>query len=227
MLKSEYNKRHMILTSTIVFGVIILLVHNIQPLYAQDSDNSTADFLTSTKIIHNTSSAGDTIVHRGIIASEEPAHLVLGANEENHGVEILPHRPDEATYKGLLTFTATKPVDVGIGHRLHIDNSTLSQLDIDTLGDMYKRHHVDTNEHVTPGIISSPSRITPDYGTAPPYFSASIPFVGSSLFLTTSGEPFIAVYEVVAEVLQPQIVIDIDTANSTSLYPTTILQEAK
>jgi pimeloyl-ACP methyl ester carboxylesterase len=38
----------------------------------------------------------------------------------------LPHRPDGATYSGILTFTSTKPVEVGFGHRLHIDNSTLS-----------------------------------------------------------------------------------------------------
>lgn len=61
----------------------------------------------------------------------------------------------------------------------------------------------------------------------PPYFSASTSFIGRSLFLTTSGKPFIAVYILVAEVLQPQIVIDIATANSTGLYPTTTLQEEK
>jgi hypothetical protein len=84
---------------------------------------------------------------------------------------------------------------------------------IETLGDLYKRHHVDSKEHATPGIISVPSRITPDYGTSPPYFSASIPFAGSSVFLTTAGDPFVAVYEVVAEILQPQIVVDVESAN--------------
>ena len=46
-----------------------------------------------------------------------------------------------------------------------------------------------------PGVFSAPSVIVPDYGTAPPYFSASIPFVGDSVWLRTiNGEPFIAVY---------------------------------
>jgi hypothetical protein len=53
--------------------------------------------------------------------------------EENtnyeHLIAHLPHRPDGATYSGILTFTATKPVEVGLGHRLHIDNSTLSQFE--------------------------------------------------------------------------------------------------
>jgi hypothetical protein len=40
---------------------------------------------------------------------------------------------------------------------------------------------------------------------APPYFSASLPFAASSIWLRTPhGDPFIAVYEVVAEVVQPQ-----------------------
>jgi len=57
----------------------------------------------------------------------------------------------------------------------------------------------------------------PNYGNSPPYYSASIPFVGSSVFLTTSGDPFIAVYDVVEDVLKPQIVLDIGegTSNST------------
>jgi hypothetical protein len=50
-----------------------------------------------------------------------------------------------------------------------------------------------------------PSVIIPDYGTAPPYFSESLPFSASSIWLRTPhGDPFIAVYEVVAEVVQPQ-----------------------
>jgi hypothetical protein len=65
-------------------------------------------------------------------------------------------------------------------------------------------------------VISVPSRIIPHYGVSPPYFSASIPFVGSSVFLTTEGEPFVAVYEVVADVLQPQLVVDIDSANKNA-----------
>lgn len=135
----------------------------------------------------------------------------------------MPHRPDEATYTGILTFTATKPVEVGFGHRLHIDNSTLSQLDADTFGDLSERHHVKGQKHATPGIISAPSVIIPDYGTAPPYFSASIPFAGSSVYLkTTHGEQFIAVYEVVAEVVQPQaIVADVDSASGSMNTTTT------
>jgi hypothetical protein len=77
--------------------------------------------------------------------------------------------------------------------------------------------HNDKGELGVPGIVSAPSRITPDYGINPPYFSASIPFVGSSLFLSTmSGEydPFVAVYEVSAEIIQPQHIVDLHGLNA-------------
>jgi len=217
MIKSDFITCVMITTTALILAIGGILVVNPIPVTAQDMNNETNAFLTTTRNVHNTTVPGDTIVHRGIISSEEPSHLVLRPGEDNQGVEILPHRPDGATYSGVLTFTATKPVEVGFGHRLHVDNSTLSQFETETLGSLYKRHHVDSKEHITPGIISVPSRIIPDYGTSPPYFSASIPFVGSSVFLTTTGEPFVAVYEVVAQVLQPQLVVDVDSAYITSL----------
>jgi hypothetical protein len=75
---------------------------------AQGMNNiTTTSILDTTKNVHNSTLPGDTVIHRGIIASEVPAHLVLRPGEENHGVEILPHRPDGATYSGILTFTAT------------------------------------------------------------------------------------------------------------------------
>lgn len=207
----------MVTTTALILANGGIYFANPMTVTAQDMNNETNAFLTTTTNVHNTTVPGGTIAHHGIISSEEPAHLVLRPGEDNHGVEILSHRPDGATYSGVLTFTATKPAEVGFGHRLHIDNSTLSQFETETLGSLYKRHHVDSREHITPGIISVPSRIIPDYGTSPPYFSASIPFVGGSVFLTTTGEPFVAVYEVVAQVLQPQIVVDVDSANITSV----------
>jgi hypothetical protein len=128
-----------------------------------------------------------------------------------------------ASYTGVLTFTATKPVEIGFGHRLHIDNSTLSQLDAKTLDDLLIGRHINRGEHAVPGIISVPSVLIPDYGSSPPYFSASIPFVGSSVWLRTPhGDPFIAVYEVVAEVVQPQaFVADIEGAMGGGINMTT------
>ncbi|MGI0044708.1 MAG: hypothetical protein ACRD47_13460, partial [Nitrososphaeraceae archaeon] len=115
-----------------------------------------------------------------------------------------------------LTFTATKPVEIGFGHRLHIDNSTLSQIETDKLGELFIAHHIDKGKYAVPGVISVGSVIVPDYGSSPPYFSASIPFVGSSVWLRTPhGDPFVAVYEVAADIFQPQAVVDLEGANVT------------
>jgi hypothetical protein len=79
----------------------------------------------------------------------------------------LSTRQDGVTYTGILTFTATKPVEVGFSHKPHIDNSTLSQLDTQTFGELFVGHHIDREEYAVPGVISVPSVIIPDYGTSP------------------------------------------------------------
>jgi hypothetical protein len=75
--------------------------------------------------------------------------------------------------------------------------------------------------HLTafPGNISAPSRIIPDYrGSTSPYFSASLPFVASSVVLrTNNGEPFIAAYEVAADVVQPKIIKHLENATTNTV----------
>ncbi len=62
-----------------------------------------------------------------------------------------------------------------------------------------------------PGTISAPTFLTPEYGISPPYYAASIPFVSSAIQLISPwGKEFIAVYEVSAEVLKPQVVNHIE-----------------
>jgi hypothetical protein len=186
-----------------------------QQALAQPSDttaNNTASSPTENGANANTTSVpGQSVFYRGIEASKEPVHLNLPQGMEPQSVNILPHRDDGASYSGVLTFTATDPVDVGIGHRLPVDNSTLSQIDSEELGDLFTVSHNDKSELGVPGIITAGSIITPDYGVSPPYFSASIPFVGSSLWLSTpDGEPFVAVYEVNADIFKPQSIVDLD-----------------
>jgi hypothetical protein len=68
-----------------------------------------------------------------------------------------------------------------------------------------------------PGNITAPARIIPDYrGSTSPYFSASIPFVASSVVLRTNGEPFIVAYEVSADIVQPKVIKHIENATTTS-----------
>jgi hypothetical protein len=152
-----------------------------------------------------------TIVHQGIVASSPNPQIVPQPNKQNQSVVILPYRIDGSIYKGVLTFTATKPVEVAFGHRIPIDNTTLSQLDMQKHGKLSVRHLT-----AFPGNITASSRIIPDYrgGSSSPYFSASIPFVASTVVLRTNGEPFIAAYEVSADIVQPKIIKHLENATT-------------
>jgi hypothetical protein len=96
-------------------------------------------------------------------------------------------------------FTASKPVEVLFGHRLYNDNKTLSNIDTKKFGDLFLVNPIHPNAGY---VLSAPTIIKPDYkGSSPSYYSASIPFVASSVVLRTlGGIPFIAVYEVSAQV---------------------------
>ncbi|MGI0044709.1 MAG: hypothetical protein ACRD47_13465, partial [Nitrososphaeraceae archaeon] len=63
-----------------------------------DPTNITNTTSITTSNITSLTSPGQKIVHRGIIASEEPTHLALPAGEKPHAVGILPLRTDGATY---------------------------------------------------------------------------------------------------------------------------------
>jgi hypothetical protein len=153
-----------------------------------------------------------TVLHQAIIASSPNPQIEPRPNERLESVVVLPYREDGSVYKGVLTFTATKPVEVTFSHRIPIDNTTLSQLDMQKFGKLFVRHLTSL-----PGNISAISRIIPDYsGSTSPYFSASIPFVASSVVLRTNEVPFIAAYEVSADIIQPKIIKHIENATITT-----------
>jgi len=188
-----------------------------QPIEMASNDTNSPATAENMSNASDAATPGQTIFYRGIEASKEPVHLNFPQQDrQQQTLNILLHRDDGASYKGILTFTATEPVDIGIGHRVPLDNSTFSQIELEELGELFTVTHNDKGELGVPGIVSAPSRITPDYGIHPPYFSASIPFAGSSLFLSTMPgeyEPFVAVYEVSAEIIQPQDFVDLDGLN--------------
>lgn len=159
-----------------------------------------------------------TIVHQGIVASSPSPQIIPRPNEHLQTVVILPYRSDGSIYKGVLSFTATKPVEVTFNHRIPIDNTTLSELDMQKFGKLFVRHLT-----AFPGNISAIGRIIPDYsGSSSPYFSASIPFVSSSVVLRTNDEPFIAAYEVSADIIQPKIIKHLENATTDSTDNSTV-----
>jgi hypothetical protein len=179
-----------------------------------NSNNNTNQFLQQAFATHMdiANSTETTIVHQGIIASSPSPQIIPRPSEHLQSAVILPYRSDGSIYKGVLTFTATKPVEVTFNHRIPIDNTTLSQLDMQKFGKLFVRHLT-----AFPGNISAIGRIIPDYsGSSSPYFSASIPFVSSSVVLRTNDEPFIAAYEVSADIVQPKIIKHLENAATTN-----------
>ena len=183
-----------------------------QPINLVDN-SSTLNTITTEEII-NATSPGQPVILRGIVSSEDYEGESSKPNDKLYGVELLPNRPDGSVYKGILTFTATKPVAVGFAHRLHIDNATLASIDKERYGDLYTVHPFGKGEAGTPGQVSALSIILPDYGTTQPYYSASIPFVADAVFLKPQNhEPFIAEYELYADIVQPIAVVDLKASS--------------
>jgi hypothetical protein len=181
---------------------------------SSNNSNYNSQFLQQAFATHmNTATSNETTVtHQGIIASVPSPEVKLQPNEQSQAVIILPHRNDGSIYKGILTYTTSRPVEVALGHVIPIDNATLSQLDKQKFGKLFVREFIKS-----PGKIGIPSRIIPDYsGSMPPYFSASVPFVASEVLLRTNGEPFIAAYEVSADIIQPKIIKHLENATNTT-----------
>lgn len=133
-------------------------------------------------------------------------------NETAQVAPILTHRDDGKIYSGVLTYSATSPVEIGFLSQSRIDNATLSQL-IDQLGISAPNWldiatpSVHNLTEVTPQIIGG---IQPDYGTSTPYYSASMPFVAGAVGLWSPvGEPFLVSYQLYAKLVEPETVNDI------------------
>ncbi len=179
-----------------------------QPAFAQTA--------TTTGPGSANASTGDgneqTVFRQGFVASAQARN-----NESSHVAVILPHRDDGKSYSGILTFSASQPVEVGLLQRLSIDNGTLSQIDFKKYGvstpqwirDISPQHNVSqTGLQVIAGL-------KPSYGTSTPYYSASIPFVANGVTLWShTGTPFLAAYQVSAKVAQPETVNSIEVKNT-------------
>lgn len=197
-----------------VFGASSLLTVK-NTIFNSSDHNQLQVFAHHMDLINSTDKS---IVHQGLIASGKPAQIHTLPNESIQVVTILPFRTDGAIYKGDLTYTATKPVEITIGHQIPINDSTLSKLETEKHGKLYVRHLSANVE----GNLSAPSKIIPDYrASAAPYYSDSIHFVGSQLVLRTN-EPFIVAYTVAADIVKPTIIIHLEKATIPATNSSTI-----
>jgi hypothetical protein len=146
---------------------------------------------------------GDKIVQQGTVSSDVDP---LKGHEGHQAAVILPPRNDSALYAGTLTYTASKPVQVAVINTYNIDNTTSSQA-AGRFGTLLTAQAPwNTSATVTPLMMNI------DYVDSPT-MSKMIPFVGNLVALhTMDGEPFIANYAVVADVLQPKTVNNLASA---------------
>ena len=197
-----------------VFGASSLLTVK-NTIFNNNYHNQLQVFAHHMDLINSTDKS---IVHQGLIASGKPAQIYTLPNESIQVVTILPFRTDGAIYKGDLTYTATKPVEITIGHQIPINDSTLSKLETEKHGKLFVRHLSANVE----GNLSAPSKIIPDYrASAAPYYSDSIHFVGSQVVLR-SNDPFIVAYTVAADIVKPTIIIHLDNATIAATNSSTI-----
>jgi hypothetical protein len=105
---------------------------------------------------------------------------------------VAPPREDGKIWSGVVTFTASKPVDVVVLHPYN-KPQTANQ----TTGEPLNAPN--------PFALGQNIAITlMTKQTDRPIFSGSLPFAGTALaFHTTNGEPFVVTYTVVAEAKSP------------------------
>lgn len=141
----------------------------------------------------------ETIIRQGTVTSSQDPLL---GHEEHQMATILPFRQDGAIYEGVLTYTATEPVEVVILN-IQILNETEQQV-LNATEDDGEFGTLLTSQLDNQTSLAI-SYITPEYGDSPAP-SASIPIAGNAVWLhTLSGEPFAATFAASAQVLKSEI----------------------
>jgi len=189
----------MTLTTTVAATVLFdnLLTANAQPQQLNTSQSVTQQ------------QEGVATIHQGIITSSQNP---LPGLEEEQRATILPFRQDGSIYTGVLTFTATEPVDVVILNMQTLNETERSILNA-TEDAEFGTLPASQLDDQTSLVITS---ITPTYGDSPSP-SASIPFAGNALWLLTpDGTPFAASYAVSAEVLPSEIMNNMSSPVETT-----------
>jgi len=130
-------------------------------------------------------------VRQGTVASEQDP---LPGHEAHEIAFVLPPRNDGAVYSGVLTYTASKPVEVVVLHKYDPKNSTDVPEDYGTEL---------TSTLPGDGGNVAITLFRPSYEAG--INSASVPFTGNALALhMLEDDPFTATYTVNAFATQPQ-----------------------
>lgn len=161
-----------------------------------------------------TAGGQERIVQQGTVTSAQDP---LPGHETHQAAPILPIREDGSVYSGVLTYTASEPVEVVV-----YNVQTLNETERAILNTT-ENEDAEFGTLLTSQLDNQTSLaltiITPPYGETP-IPSASIPFTGNGLSLhTIDGTPFVASYAVSAQV------VPAETQNSIQNVTLTVTEE--
>jgi hypothetical protein len=152
----------------------------------------------------------ERIVQQGTATSQPDP---LPGHEGHQAIEILPLMEDGSAYSGVLTYTATEPVEVVIYNVQNLNETERAILNTTDDEDAAFGTLFTTQLNNETSIAST--IITPPYGETP-IPSASIPFTGNGLSLhMIDGTPFVASYAVSAQVVPAETLNNINNATLT------------
>jgi hypothetical protein len=148
----------------------------------------------------------ERIVNQGTVTSQpEPTP----GHEGHQFATILPLTEEGSVYSGVVTYTASVPVEVVVLNVQTLNETERSMLNVTDDEDGFGTLLTAPLDNETSIAITV---ITPAYGDTP-VPSASIPFAGNALWLhTLDGTPFVANYAVSAQVLPSETQNDISNA---------------
>jgi hypothetical protein len=148
------------------------------------------------------------IVRQGTITSEP---VPIPGFEGDQRATILPLREDGSIYSGVLTFTASEPVNVvvlNVQNLNETERAILNTTDGDEDGQFGPLLTAALDNQTSLALTV----VAPDYG-ASPIPSATLAFTGNALWLhTAEDEPFVANYAVSAQTQAPEIMNDVGNA---------------
>jgi hypothetical protein len=120
---------------------------------------------------------------------------------------ILPPTENNTVYTGILTFTASKPVEIEIFHRIY-DINNITNAD-PKYGQLMTVPFGDNNSSMAISLIK------PNQLGSSSVFALSVPFSGNALALhNTNGDPFVAVYTLTANLEQTKVIRNVKANQS-------------
>jgi hypothetical protein len=138
--------------------------------------------------------AAAALLRQGQIASSQSD---VPGRDDTQAVVIVPPRDDNAVLSGILTFQASRPVDLLVWNKVELENTTAIPEEFGDLDDIVN--------------IGGKTFALAEVGSGN---SASVPFTGNAVEVVGEDEPFIVTYSLNAFPALANLVSDLQSLNS-------------